>query len=70
MPEALKGIVKGVAGMLLAAAAPVAALTTVVAALYDKDVATATRIVSGTTLLSILTMPPVVGFALWVFENP
>ena len=53
-----------------AAAAPVAALTTVVAALYDKDVATATRIVSGTTLLSILTMPPVVGFALWVFENP
>ena len=53
-----------------AAAAPVAALTTVVAALYDKDVATATRIVSGTTLLSILTMPPVVGFALWVFEKP
>ena len=50
-----------------AAAAPVAALTTVVAALYEKDVSTATRIVSGTTLLSILTMPPVVGFALWLF---
>ena len=51
-----------------AAAAPTAALTTVIAARYDKDVSTATSLVSGTTLLSILTMPPIVGFALWMFR--
>jgi len=51
-----------------AAAAPVAALTTVIAARYDRDVSTATSLVSGTTLLSILTMPPIVGFALWLFR--
>ena len=51
-----------------AAAAPTAALTTVIAARYDKDVSTATGLVSGTTLLSILTMPPIVGFALWLFS--
>ncbi|MBO7687278.1 MAG: AEC family transporter [Kiritimatiellae bacterium] len=51
-----------------AAAAPAAALTTVIAARYDKDVSTATSLVSGTTLLSILTMPPIVGFALWMFR--
>ena len=52
-----------------AAAAPTAALTTVIAARYDKDVSTATGLVSGTTLLSILTMPPIVGFALWLFSS-
>ena len=52
-----------------AAAAPTAALTTVIAARYDKDVSTATSLVSGTTLLSILTMPPIVGFALWLFGH-
>ena len=52
-----------------AAAAPAAALTTVIAARYDKDVSTATSLVSGTTLLSILTMPPIVGFALWLFVH-
>ena len=52
-----------------AAAAPAAALTTVIAARYDKDVSTATGLVSGTTLLSILTMPPIVGFALWLFSS-
>ena len=51
-----------------AAAAPTAALTTVIAARYDKDVSAATSLVSGTTLLSILTMPPIVGFALWMFR--
>ena len=50
-----------------AACAPVAALTTVIAARYDRDVSTATGLVAGTTLLSILTMPPIVGFALWLF---
>lgn len=50
-----------------AACAPVAALTTVIAARYEKDVSMATGLVSSTTLLSILTMPPIVGFALWLF---
>ena len=55
--------------IVTAASAPVAALTTVIAARYDKDVSTATSLVSGTTLLSILTMPPIVGFALWLFVH-
>jgi len=50
-----------------AACAPVAALTTVIAARYDRDVSMATGLVAGTTLLSILTMPPIVSFALWLF---
>lgn len=50
-----------------AACAPVAALTTVIAARYDRDVSMATGLVASTTLLSILTMPPIVGFALWLF---
>ena len=53
--------------IVTAASAPVAALTTVIAARYDRDTAMATRLVSGTTLLSILTMPPIIGFALWLF---
>ena len=53
--------------IVTAASAPVAALTTVIAARFDRDVTTATGLVSGTTLLSILTMPPIVGFALWLF---
>ncbi len=53
--------------IVTAASAPVAALTTVIAARYDRDVTTATGLVSGTTLLSILTMPPIIGFALWLF---
>ena len=53
--------------IVTAASAPVAALTTVIAARYDRDASLATRLVSGTTLLSILTMPPIIGFALWLF---
>ena len=53
--------------IVTAVSAPVAALTTVIAARYGRDVTTATGLVSGTTLLSILTMPPIVGFALWLF---
>ena len=53
--------------IVTAASAPVAALTTMIAARFDRDVTTATGLVSGTTLLSILTMPPIVGFALWLF---
>ena len=53
--------------IVTAASALVAALTTVIAARYNRDVTTATGLVSGTTLLSILTMPPIIGFALWLF---
>ena len=55
------------AAIATASAAPVAALTTVVAARLDGDVSTATGLVSGTTLVSMFTMPPVVGFALCLF---
>jgi len=55
------------AAIATATAAPVAALTTVIAARLDGDVSTATGLVSGTTLVSMFTMPPVVGFALCLF---
>ena len=50
-----------------AASAPAAGLTAMFAAKYKRDVETAVGLVTWTTLLSILTMPPVVGFALWRF---
>jgi predicted Na+-dependent transporter len=37
------------------------------AARYERDVAVSVGIVSVTTLLSILTMPPLVGCAMWLF---
>ena len=52
---------------VVAASAPVAALTTMFAARYERDVAVSVGLVSLTTLLSILTMPPLVGCALWLF---
>lgn len=55
------------AAIVIAAAAPVAALTTVVAARCNRDVSLATGLVSATTLLSLATMPPVVGLAMWLF---
>jgi len=53
--------------LVTAASAPVAALTTVFAARYDRDVSLSVGLVAGTTLLSILTMPPIVGLAMWLF---
>ena len=53
--------------LVTAASAPVAALTTVFAAKYDGDVSLSVGLVSGTTLLSIFTMPPIVGMAMWLF---
>ena len=53
--------------IVVAASAPVAALTTMFAARYERDVAVSVGIVSVTTLLSILTMPPLVGCAMWLF---
>ena len=52
---------------VVAASAPVAALTTMFAARYERDVAVSVGLVSLSTLLSILTMPPLVGCALWLF---
>ena len=54
---------------VVAASAPVAALTTMFAARYERDVPVSVGLVSLTTLLSILTMPPLVGYALWLFRR-
>ncbi len=51
----------------IAASAPVAALTSMFAVRYERDVPLSVGLVSATTLLSILTMPPIVGFAMWLF---
>jgi len=53
---------------VVAASAPVAALTTMFAARYERDVPVSVGLVSISTLLSILTMPPLVGCALWLFR--
>lgn len=53
--------------IVVAASAPVAALTTMFAARYGRDVPVSVGLVSLTTLASILTMPPLVGCALWLF---
>lgn len=52
---------------VVAASAPVAALTTMLSARYGRDVPVSVGLVSATTLLSILTMPLVVGLAMWLF---
>jgi predicted permease len=54
--------------LVTASSAPVAALTTVFAAKYSRDVPLSVGIVSGTTLLSLVTMPPIVGLAMWLFK--
>ncbi len=51
----------------IAASVPVAALTSMFAVRYDRDVPLSVGLVSVTTLLSILTMPPIVGLAMWLF---
>ena len=53
--------------IVTAASAPVAALTSMFAVRYGRDVALSVGLVSSTTLLSILTMPPLVGLAMWLF---
>ena len=53
--------------IVTAGSAPVAALTSMFAVRYDRDVSLSVGLVSATTLLSILTMPPIVGLALWLF---
>lgn len=52
--------------LVIAASAPVAAMVSMFAAKFDRDVDASVGLVSGTTLLSILTIPPVVAFAMSV----
>ncbi len=60
---------KMLVAMTIAAAAPVAALTTVFSVRYNGDVSTSVGMVAGTTLLSIVTLPPVIAFALSAFPG-
>ena len=52
--------------LVTAASAPVAAMVSMFASKYERDVDLSVGLVSGTTLLSILTMPPVIAFAMEV----
>lgn len=54
---------------VIPAAAPVAAMVTMFAAKFDRDVNMSVGMVCGTTLLSILTMPPVIAFAMSVLSR-
>lgn len=52
--------------MVIAASAPVAAMVSMFAVKYDCDVDVSVGIMSGSTILSIVTMPPVTAFAMSV----
>lgn len=52
--------------MTVAASAPVAAMVSMFAQKFGRDVDVSVAVVSGTTLLSILTMPVVIAFAMGV----
>lgn len=54
--------------LTIASAAPVAAMSTMLAARYGRDVETSVGLVAGTTLFSMVTMPPLVGLAMWIFR--
>ncbi|MCL1887613.1 MAG: AEC family transporter [Kiritimatiellaeota bacterium] len=60
---------KMVMACMIAAAAPVAAATTMFSAKFGQDTLLSVEMVSFTTLLSILTMPLVLGLALRVFPS-
>ena len=51
---------------VIAASAPVAAMVSMFAAKFNRDVDVSVAVVSGTTLLSILTMPVVIALAMAV----
>ena len=55
--------------MVIAASAPVAALTTVFSVKFNRDIPLSVGLVAGTTLLSILTMPPLVALAITLFAG-
>ena len=50
--------------LVTAASAPVAAMVSMFASKFSRDVDLSVGLVSGTTLLSIFTMPPVIAFAM------
>ena len=50
--------------LVIAASAPVAAMVSMFAAKFGRDVDLSVGLVSGTTLLSMLTMPPIVALAM------
>ena len=50
------------------ASAPVAAMDTMFAAKYGRDVDVSVGLVAVTTILSIATMPLLVGLAMWIFR--
>ena len=52
--------------MTVAASAPVAAMVSMFASKFNRDVDVSVAVVSGTTLLSILTMPVVIALAMGV----
>ena len=52
----------------VAASAPVAALVTAFSVRYRRDTELSVGVVAGTTLLSVLTMPPVVALAMTLFK--
>ena len=56
--------------MVVASSAPVAAMTTMFSAQYGRDGSISAGLVSVTTLLAILTMPPIVGLARWLLMCP
>ena len=49
--------------------APVAAMVSMFATKFGRDVDTGVAVVSGTTLASIVTMPPVIALAMWLLGN-
>ena len=53
--------------LVVSASAPVAAMVSMFATKFRRDVDTGVAVVSGTTLLSILTMPAVVALAMSLF---
>ena len=50
--------------MVIASSAPVAALVSIFSAKFRRDVDVGVAIVSGTTLISIVTMPVVIALAM------
>ena len=52
--------------LVTAASAPVAAMVSMFASKFNRDVDLSVGLVSGTTLLSIFTMPPVIALAMEV----
>ena len=51
---------------IIAASAPTAATTTMFSAKFDRDVDTSVSVVAATTIVSIVTMPAVIGLAQWI----